>query len=127
MGSGVTANVVSGAAVGAGFGVAVGFGVLVTLGVLAVLLVGFAVGFAVGSSVGTGVGDGVGLGVGVGVGGGAVGTGVGVSGIVGVGSTKRLSAVRWGVAGRIVWAWVLTIPAAATMSAITYYIFSFFH
>jgi len=33
--------------------------------------------------------------------------------IVGVGSTRRLSAVRWGVAGRIVWAWVLTIPAAA--------------
>jgi PiT family inorganic phosphate transporter len=35
--------------------------------------------------------------------------------IVGVGSTRRLSAVRWGVAGRIVWAWVLTIPAAATL------------
>ena len=33
--------------------------------------------------------------------------------IVGVGATRRLSAVRWGVAGRIVWAWVLTIPAAA--------------
>jgi len=33
--------------------------------------------------------------------------------IVGVGTTRRLSAVRWGVAGRIVWAWVLTIPAAA--------------
>ena len=32
--------------------------------------------------------------------------------IVGVGATRRLSAVRWGVAGRIVWAWVLTIPAA---------------
>ena len=32
--------------------------------------------------------------------------------IVGVGSTRRLSAVRWGVAGRIVWAWILTIPAA---------------
>lgn len=32
--------------------------------------------------------------------------------IVGVGSTRRLSAVRWGVAGRIIWAWVLTIPAA---------------
>jgi inorganic phosphate transporter, PiT family len=40
--------------------------------------------------------------------------------IVGVGSTRRLSAVRWGVAGRIVWAWVLTIPAAATMAAVTY-------
>jgi PiT family inorganic phosphate transporter len=37
--------------------------------------------------------------------------------IVGVGSTKRLSAVRWGVAGRIVWAWVLTIPAAGAISA----------
>jgi inorganic phosphate transporter, PiT family len=37
--------------------------------------------------------------------------------IVGVGSTKRLTAVRWGVAGNIVWAWVLTIPAAALISA----------
>jgi inorganic phosphate transporter, PiT family len=37
--------------------------------------------------------------------------------IVGVGATTRLSAVRWGVAGRIVWAWILTIPAAATVSA----------
>jgi len=35
--------------------------------------------------------------------------------IVGVGATRRLSAVRWGVAGRIVWAWVLTIPAAAML------------
>ena len=32
--------------------------------------------------------------------------------IVGVGSTQRLSAVRWGVAGRVVWAWILTIPGA---------------
>jgi len=38
--------------------------------------------------------------------------------IVGVGATTRLSAVRWGVAGRIVWAWILTIPAAASISAI---------
>ena len=37
--------------------------------------------------------------------------------IVGVGSTRRLSAVRWGVAGRIVWAWVLTIPAAGALGA----------
>jgi PiT family inorganic phosphate transporter len=37
--------------------------------------------------------------------------------IVGVGATRRLSAVRWGVAGRIVWAWVLTIPAAAAIGA----------
>jgi PiT family inorganic phosphate transporter len=35
--------------------------------------------------------------------------------IVGVGSTRRLSAVRWGVAGQIVWAWLLTIPASAVI------------
>jgi PiT family inorganic phosphate transporter len=40
--------------------------------------------------------------------------------IVGVGATRRLSAVRWGVAQRIVWAWVLTIPAAAFIAAVTY-------
>jgi len=40
--------------------------------------------------------------------------------IVGVGSTRKLSAVRWGVAGRIVWAWVLTVPAAAGVSALAY-------
>jgi PiT family inorganic phosphate transporter len=44
--------------------------------------------------------------------------------IVGVGSTKRLSSVRWGVAGRIIWAWVLTIPMAALIAALTYGIFS---
>lgn len=42
--------------------------------------------------------------------------------IVGVGSTKRLSSVRWGVAGRIVWAWILTIPMAAAIAALSYYI-----
>jgi PiT family inorganic phosphate transporter len=42
--------------------------------------------------------------------------------IIGVGSIKRLSAVRWGVAGRIVWAWILTIPAAALIAALTYMI-----
>jgi PiT family inorganic phosphate transporter len=41
--------------------------------------------------------------------------------IMGVGATKRLSAVKWGIAGRIVWAWVLTIPIAATVSALTYF------
>lgn len=41
--------------------------------------------------------------------------------IVGVGATRRLSAVRWGVAGQIVWAWVLTIPAAGTVGALTYW------
>jgi PiT family inorganic phosphate transporter len=40
--------------------------------------------------------------------------------VVGVGATRRLSAVRWGVAGRIVWAWVLTIPAAGAVAAVTY-------
>jgi PiT family inorganic phosphate transporter len=40
--------------------------------------------------------------------------------IVGVGSVRKLSAVRWGVAGRIVWAWVLTVPGAAAISAVTY-------
>ena len=40
--------------------------------------------------------------------------------IVGVGATSKLSAVRWGVAGRIVWAWVLTIPCAAFLSAMVW-------
>lgn len=40
--------------------------------------------------------------------------------IVGVGSTKRLSAVRWGVAGNIIWAWILTIPISALISGFTY-------
>lgn len=40
--------------------------------------------------------------------------------IVGVGSSRRLSAVRWGVARRVVWAWVLTIPGAALVSALSY-------
>lgn len=42
--------------------------------------------------------------------------------IVGVGSTQRMSAVRWGVAGNIVWAWILTIPASAFVAAIAYWI-----
>jgi inorganic phosphate transporter, PiT family len=40
--------------------------------------------------------------------------------IVGVGATRRLSAVRWGIARQIVWAWVLTIPAAGAIGAVTY-------
>ena len=40
--------------------------------------------------------------------------------IVGVGSIHRLSAVRWGVAGRVVWAWILTIPGAAVVAALVY-------
>jgi PiT family inorganic phosphate transporter len=47
--------------------------------------------------------------------------------IVGVGATRRLSAVKWGVAGRIVWAWVLTIPVAATIAAISYFIIEMIH
>jgi PiT family inorganic phosphate transporter len=46
--------------------------------------------------------------------------------IVGVGATRRLSAVRWGIAGRIVWAWILTIPMAALIGAITYWITTIF-
>jgi inorganic phosphate transporter, PiT family len=42
--------------------------------------------------------------------------------IVGVGSAQRASAVRWGVAGNIVWAWIFTIPAAAFVAAIAYWI-----
>ena len=42
--------------------------------------------------------------------------------IIGVGATKRLSAVKWGVARRIVWAWVLTIPLAAFVSAVSYWL-----
>ncbi|MCE5315370.1 MAG: inorganic phosphate transporter [Armatimonadota bacterium] len=45
--------------------------------------------------------------------------------IVGVGATHRLSAVKWGVAGRIVWAWVLTMPLSAIMAAIVYTIIHF--
>jgi PiT family inorganic phosphate transporter len=46
--------------------------------------------------------------------------------IMGVGSTKRLSAVRWGVAGHIVLAWVLTIPASACVAALAYWIIHLF-
>jgi inorganic phosphate transporter, PiT family len=58
----------------------------------------------------------------------ATSLGVGVStthtitgAIIGVGSTRRLSAVRWGVAQQIVWAWILTIPASATIGALCYF------
>jgi PiT family inorganic phosphate transporter len=44
--------------------------------------------------------------------------------IIGVGSTKRLSAVRWGVAGRIVWGWILTIPASAMIAGVSFFILS---
>jgi inorganic phosphate transporter, PiT family len=44
--------------------------------------------------------------------------------IIGVGSIRRLSAVRWGIAGKIVWAWILTIPASAAIAGLTYWIVS---
>jgi inorganic phosphate transporter, PiT family len=47
--------------------------------------------------------------------------------IVGVGATHRLSAVRWGVAARIVWAWVLTIPAAALVAAAAFWLVRWIH
>ena len=40
--------------------------------------------------------------------------------IWGVGATQRLSAVRWGLAGRIVWAWILTIPLSALIAGLTW-------
>jgi len=46
--------------------------------------------------------------------------------IVGVGSTRRLSAVKWGVAGRIIWAWLFTIPAACLISGLSYFILKAF-
>ncbi|HEX7150551.1 MAG TPA: inorganic phosphate transporter [Thermoanaerobaculia bacterium] len=46
--------------------------------------------------------------------------------IVGVGATRRLSAVRWGIAGRIVWAWVLTIPMSALIGALTFLLVTLF-
>lgn len=46
--------------------------------------------------------------------------------IVGVGATTRLSAVRWGVAGRVVWAWFITIPASATMAWLAYQVAALF-
>jgi PiT family inorganic phosphate transporter len=45
--------------------------------------------------------------------------------IIGVGSARRFSAVKWGVAARIVWAWVLTIPMAALIAAVSFYIIAF--
>ncbi|MBI4265442.1 MAG: inorganic phosphate transporter [Acidobacteria bacterium] len=46
--------------------------------------------------------------------------------IVGVGAIRRLSAVRWGVAQRIVWAWILTIPASAAIGGLTYTLLAIF-
>ena len=47
--------------------------------------------------------------------------------IVGVGLSKRLSAVRWGVTLNLLWAWILTIPVSALMGALIYWISTIFH
>jgi PiT family inorganic phosphate transporter len=46
--------------------------------------------------------------------------------IIGVGATKRVSAVRWGVTVKLLWAWVLTIPVSAVMAAVAYWLCGFF-
>jgi PiT family inorganic phosphate transporter len=46
--------------------------------------------------------------------------------IVGVGSARKFSAVRWGVAGDIVWAWILTIPCSAFIAAVAWWVASYF-
>jgi PiT family inorganic phosphate transporter len=46
--------------------------------------------------------------------------------IIGVGATKRLSAVRWGVTINLLWAWVLTIPISALLAGLIYYILKLF-
>ncbi|MEW6062350.1 MAG: inorganic phosphate transporter, partial [Bacteroidota bacterium] len=43
--------------------------------------------------------------------------------IMGVGATRRLSAVRWGIAGKIVMAWILTIPTSATIGAVAFWLY----
>ena len=48
------------------------------------------------------------------------------SSILGVGSSKRFSAVRWGVAGQMVIAWVLTLPASALVGMICFYVLNVF-
>jgi PiT family inorganic phosphate transporter len=47
--------------------------------------------------------------------------------IIGVGATTKLSGVKWGVAGRIVWAWVFTIPASALIAALSFWLISAAH
>jgi PiT family inorganic phosphate transporter len=46
--------------------------------------------------------------------------------IIGVGLTKRVSAVRWGVTVSLLWAWVLTIPVSGLLAAFIYYVLSLF-
>src|SRR5688500_7105178 len=46
--------------------------------------------------------------------------------IIGVGATKRLSAVRWGVTVNLLWAWILTIPVSALLAALVYFVLKIF-
>ncbi|OYX86759.1 MAG: hypothetical protein B7Y83_00020 [Flavobacteriales bacterium 32-34-25] len=46
--------------------------------------------------------------------------------MIGVGLTKRVSAVRWGVTVSLIWAWILTIPISALLAAICYYVLNIF-
>ncbi len=46
--------------------------------------------------------------------------------IIGVGLTKRVSAVRWGVTVSLIWAWILTIPISALLAGLVYFILSVF-
>jgi PiT family inorganic phosphate transporter len=46
--------------------------------------------------------------------------------IMGVGATKRLSAVRWGVTINLIWAWILTIPVSALLAGLIYWLMRFF-
>jgi PiT family inorganic phosphate transporter len=47
--------------------------------------------------------------------------------IIGVGATRRLSGIKWGLAGRIIWAWILTIPASAAVAAGCFYALGLLH
>jgi PiT family inorganic phosphate transporter len=47
--------------------------------------------------------------------------------IVGVGATTKLSGIKWGIAARIVWAWIITIPASALVASLCMYVIQLFH
>ena len=47
--------------------------------------------------------------------------------IIGVGATNKLSGIKWGVAGRIVWAWIFTVPCSALIAAACFYAIKIVH